>query len=99
MGQEPLAKLQECGLVQSHVLNGQHDAVAVLKADASVITWGSKECGGDSSLVRSQLLDGVQCLRSTDTAFAAVKKDGTVVLWGLEDNLEAARKMTLIERS
>ncbi|CAE6950493.1 unnamed protein product, partial [Symbiodinium necroappetens] len=37
--------------------------------------------GGDSSSVQDQLHD-VKCIQSTNTAFAALRADGTVVCWG-----------------
>lgn len=83
-------------------LNGKIDVVqiyttgsafAALRADGSVVTWGSKEGGGDSSEVASQL-DGkvavTQIYSTNDGAsysnpnagFAALRADGSVVSWG-----------------
>jgi len=45
------------------------------------VTWGDKNCGGDSSTVQ-EALRGVEIIYSTNSAFAAVLKDGTVVTWG-----------------
>jgi len=56
-------------------------AFAAVKADGSVVTWGSTAHGGDSRAVQGQLAD-VQHIYSTDFAFAAVKVDGSVVTWG-----------------
>lgn len=47
----------------------------------SVISWGSKEDGGDSSRVSSQLVDVIH-LYSTGHAFAALLRQGAVVVWG-----------------
>jgi hypothetical protein len=44
-----------------------------VKADGSVITWGNRRFGGDSSAVREQLADGVQQVTGSEGAFAAVK--------------------------
>ena len=46
-----------------------------------MVTWGSAECGGDSSSVQHQLKD-VQDIAATSSAFAARLKDGSVVSWG-----------------
>lgn len=55
---------------------------AVLK-DGTVVTWGDKECGGDSSSVKTSLRR-VHKIFSTSRAFAAILEDGTVVTWGDE---------------
>ena len=41
---------------------------------------------GDSSSVSSQISSGVTEIFSTDTAFAALKSDGSVVTWGHPSN-------------
>ena len=56
-------------------------AFAALKADKTVVTWGSPTFGGDSSLVEVELKD-VANIFSTDKAFAALKGGGAVVTWG-----------------
>ena len=58
------------------------NAFAVLKADGSVVTWGSSFWGGDSSVVAAQLSAGVTQIFSTFGAFAALKANGSVVTWG-----------------
>jgi alpha-tubulin suppressor-like RCC1 family protein len=57
------------------------EAFSALKADGSVVAWGHKDDGGDSSEVQGQLVD-VQSIYSTDKAFSALKADGSVVAWG-----------------
>ncbi|WP_413360828.1 Ig-like domain-containing protein [Prochlorococcus sp. MIT 1201] len=69
-------------------------AFAALKDDGSVVTWGDSHSGGDSSMWRSlgglpysvsvaeDLSSGVNQIFSNDSAFAAVKDDGSVVTWG-----------------
>ena len=57
-------------------------AFAALKADGSVVTWGDREDGGDSSGVADQLVSGITQIFSTNNAFAALKSDGSVVIWG-----------------
>ena len=49
-----------------------------------MVTWGNKIVGGDSSTVQAALI-GVESIYSTDYAFAAVLKDGTMVTWGDKD--------------
>jgi len=46
-----------------------------------VVTWGSGPHGGDSSGVRDQLVN-VCSIQATDSAFAAIKTDGTCITWG-----------------
>ena len=57
-------------------------ALAAVKHDGSMITWGSSRFGGDSSAVKNDLASGVQQIYSNLGAFAAVKKDGSVITWG-----------------
>jgi flagellin len=57
-------------------------AFAALKADGSVVTWGSSTTGGNSSAVAAQLASGVQAIYSTSQAVAALKANGSVVTWG-----------------
>jgi hypothetical protein len=47
-----------------------------------VVAWGNSIYGGDSSLVASGLLSGVVAVYSTLGAFAALKTDGSIVVWG-----------------
>jgi hypothetical protein len=56
-------------------------AMAGLKSDGTVITWGESSAGGDSSSV-SSLLNNIIAVYSTSGAFAALKSDGTVITWG-----------------
>ena len=46
-----------------------------------MVTWGNPNEGGDSSRVQDQLRN-VQQICGTDSAFAAILADGTVVTWG-----------------
>jgi hypothetical protein len=60
-------------------------AFTALRADGSLVTWGSSDYGGDSSAVASKL-DGtidVTQLFSSYRAFAALRADGSVVTWGI----------------
>ena len=69
-------------------------ALAVLKNDGSVVTWGNAYHGGDSSPydasshpggIRSgDIASGVTQIFSTENAFAALKNDGSVVTWGYQ---------------
>jgi len=44
------------------------------------VTWGAPVFGGDSSQVQD--LKGVQQVQATESAFAAILADGSVVTWG-----------------
>ncbi|MBN2865405.1 MAG: cadherin-like domain-containing protein, partial [Thiotrichales bacterium] len=66
-------------------------AFAALKVDGSVVTWGAADAGGDltysysgaaPSSVASQLTSGVKDIYINDSAFVALKDDGSVVTWG-----------------
>jgi alpha-tubulin suppressor-like RCC1 family protein len=59
-------------------------ALAALRADGSVVTWGVGSSGGDSRAVAAAL-DGtidVTQLFSTKYSLAALRADGSVVTWG-----------------
>jgi surface protein len=56
-------------------------AVAALKSNGSVVTWGNSGYGGDSDSVSSYLTIITE-IYSTDRAFAALKAVGYVVTWG-----------------
>ena len=58
------------------------NAAAALKSDGSVITWGWKTRGGDSSAISSELGSNVVSISATEYAFAALKSDGSVITWG-----------------
>ncbi|WP_299270909.1 hypothetical protein [uncultured Psychrosphaera sp.] len=62
-------------------------AFAALKNDGSVVTWGSLNSGGGSTIngrdsVAAKLTNNVTKIYSTLHAFAALKSDGSVVTWG-----------------
>ena len=57
-------------------------ALAALKEDGSVVTWGDSNYGGDISSVSADLQSGVTQLFSAGLAFAALKQDGSVITWG-----------------
>ena len=61
----------------------QVTAFAAILEDRSVVTWGNKNFGGDSSAVQDQL-KGVLQIQATSQAFAALLEDGSVVTWGDE---------------
>ena len=46
-----------------------------------MVTWGHADFGGDSSLVEGQLVE-VQHVELAWGAFAAMRSDGSVVVWG-----------------
>ena len=57
-------------------------AFAAIKADGSVVTWGSDLYGANSAAVSAQLASGVVDITASKYAFAALKNDGSVVVWG-----------------
>jgi len=74
-------------------------AFAALKNDGSVIAWGDRESGGNTTVttalnvngnwsvaevasVEGRLASNVSFIYSSAYAFAALKKDGSVVTWG-----------------
>ena len=73
----------ECltALVLQPQLAATSRAFAFLRPDSTVVTWGSANCGGDSSGVRDQL-KGVMQIQAANGAFAAILADGSVVTWG-----------------
>ncbi len=59
-------------------------AYAALRVDGSVVTWGDRNRGGDSSKVSKSLNGSIDVvdITSNDGAFAALRTDGSVVTWG-----------------
>ena len=61
-------------------------AVAVLKTDGTVVTYGSSNSannvGGNSSSVQSQLYN-ITKIVSGNQSFAALRSDGVVIAWGV----------------
>ena len=55
--------------------------MTAILTDASVVTWGDEDCGGDSRVVQDQL-KGVQQIQASGHVFAAILTDGSVVTWG-----------------
>ena len=47
---------------------------------------------GDASRVQEQLTEGVSNIFTTNQAFAALKQDGTIVVWGNVHEHERARR-------
>jgi len=64
-----------------------YNSFAALRADGSVVTWGSAATGGDSTTDKTLAaklngdIDVIQIF-STDYAFSALRADGSVVTWG-----------------
>ena len=77
-----------------HQLVKNRGAFAALKDDGSVVTWGEGAAGGYGSSgykkyndyenqdLINGLSSGVIEIFSTDSAFAALKDDGSVISWG-----------------
>ena len=57
------------------------EAFAAILGDGSMVTWGNRGAGGDSSAVPDQL-KGVQQIQASGEAFAAILEDGSVITWG-----------------
>ena len=71
-------QLLTSGVVEVFTNDG---ALAALKSDGSVVTWGSASSGGDSSAVASALSDSVVEIFSTPSARRA-EVGWSVVTWG-----------------
>ena len=56
-------------------------AFAAILQDGSVVAWGDRSAGGDSSRVQDQLKN-VEHIQATSKAFAAILQDGSVIAWG-----------------
>ena len=67
-----------CFLVRLLLALGRGQTYEILQEP----TWGDDERGGDSRGVAEQLSTGVQTVVGSESAFAAVKVDGSVVTWG-----------------
>ena len=78
-----VSNLKELNIVTS-IVHSKY-AVAALKTDGSVITWGRSDYGGDISDISNNLKDGVSAIYCNNWAFAALKTDGSVITWGSED--------------
>ncbi|CAK9066459.1 unnamed protein product [Durusdinium trenchii] len=59
----------------------QSYAFALMRGDGSVVSWGSRRLGGDSSRVQQELRD-VEQIQASGGAFAAIRADGQVITWG-----------------
>jgi sugar lactone lactonase YvrE len=62
--------------------SGPTGAVAALKLDGSVVTWGDEWSGGNSTSVASELASGVVEIFPAGSGFIALKSNGSVVTWG-----------------
>ena len=81
------------GTVDVTSVSSTNSAFAAVRTDGSVVTWGTATSGGDGKLYANNggsksvatQLDGtidVTSITSNDSAFAAVRVDGSVVTWG-----------------
>ena len=68
-----------------------------MTANGSVVTWVRGPDGGDCSKAKAYLTSSVEFIYShsegNDLAFAAVKDDHTIVVWGYEIIGSGAAKM------
>ena len=73
---------------QPHLRNVQRiqaassGSFAAILESGAVVTWGRRECGGDSSQVQEQLMN-VPHIQATEASFAALLESGAVVTWGV----------------
>ena len=65
-------------------IQASFEGFAAIKADGTVVTWGSELSGGNSASVREHLRN-VSCIAAAGHAFGALRRDGSVVTWGAED--------------
>jgi hypothetical protein len=72
---------QTAGAIEPKVAATEQAFALFCPGGDRVVTWGYPPHGGDSSKVQSQL-KGVQQVKATSSAFAAVLADGSVVTWG-----------------
>ena len=63
------------------LLRHTQGAVAALRSDGQVFTWGCQGSGG-CSLAIQPWLTNVKDIQGTKGAFAAIRQDGQVVAWG-----------------
>ena len=68
-------------VTQSVAVAASARAFALIRADGSVVTWGCRHGGGDSSAVQHQLHNVLQ-IQAAEAGFAALRDDGVVVSWG-----------------
>eukprot|EP00605_Chrysophyceae_sp_TOSAG23-4_P001670 GSChrysophyteH1.ASY1.ANO1.1836.1 assembled CDS len=73
------------------------NAFAALKSDHTVVTWGHKDYGGNSTIVSSSLTQ-VKEVYSCLSTFVALKTDGTVVVWGGDEGLIDTSKIPSNEK-
>ena len=76
-----VAHLLKSGVKKLYYDDSYPIAIAALKYDGTVVTWGSKGFGGDSSKV-AHLLVNVKEIYGNTWGFAALRSDGAVICWG-----------------
>eukprot|EP00438_Fugacium_kawagutii_P019914 Skav204306 [mRNA] locus=scaffold453:42649:43530:- [translate_table: standard] len=60
------------------------DGAWALLVHGGVRVWGDRDRGGDASRVQERISFGVRKVVATESAFAALKEDGSVISWGKE---------------
>ncbi len=82
-------------------------AFAAVRKDGTLLSWGNKEYGGDSSSVAEELHDIVS-IKATGSAFSVIRKDGSVIAWGkyggripprVKNRLQKVKKLVSNERA
>lgn len=67
-------------------------AYAALKKDGSVVTWGLKRSGAESSSLKNILDKNVTTIAASRYAFSALLKDGSIVTWGDDGSQQMTNK-------
>ena len=60
----------------------------LVNADSNIVTWGTSTSGGNSSQQASQLTEIID-IYSSESGFAALKKDRSLVTWGMDWGISA----------
>lgn len=82
-------------------IQSTNSAFAALCEDGSVRTWGNPDEGGLMEIGHrdiTHLLQGVQHLQRCDHSFGAVRKDGTLLLWGRMQQIVPMDTMEPVEK-
>mmetsp|Transcript_111659 Transcript_111659/g.204507 ORF Transcript_111659/g.204507 Transcript_111659/m.204507 type:complete len:603 (-) Transcript_111659:88-1896(-) len=72
-------------------------AFAAKRTDGSVVTWGTKYCGGDISTSEPLPLTNVVTIVPSIYEFAALKEDGTVQWWGNNRGIQKAPVTNIVK--
>lgn len=73
------------GLTDVKEIYVNDDAYWALKTDGTIVSWGVRDKGGDTSLCQSLLVNVVK-VTTVNTGFVALRSDGNIVLCGQADS-------------